>query len=180
MNRIATRLNCPCGCKTNMACRMDPYPCRTCWENKKKILKMEQAGMSDQAILASFASEMGPNVVVVPPGILGSLSFYTAAALGLILVVFVIRKYQPQGSRGGRRRSAARSSFGSLSRSNREGSGKAGLMVLSAAVVLVVGTLLFTLFVRSQDMPEAPACIAHRAPGRAQGADLRKPARPAV
>src|SRR3984885_1004606 len=92
VNRIADKLNCPCGCKTNMACRMDPYPCRTCWENKKKILKMEQSGMSDQAILASFASEMGPNVVVVPPGILGSLSFYTAAALGLILVVFVIRK----------------------------------------------------------------------------------------
>lgn len=92
VNRIADRLNCPCGCKTNMACRMDPYPCRTCWENKKKILKMEQAGMSDQAILASFAQDMGPNVIIVPPGILGSLSFYTAAALGLILVVFVIRK----------------------------------------------------------------------------------------
>jgi hypothetical protein len=30
-------------------------------------------------------------------------------------------------------------------------------MVLSAAVVLVVGTLLFTLFVRSQDVPETPA-----------------------
>jgi hypothetical protein len=30
-------------------------------------------------------------------------------------------------------------------------------MVLSAAVVLVVGTLLFTLFVRSQDIPELPA-----------------------
>jgi cytochrome c-type biogenesis protein CcmH/NrfF len=94
VNRIATRLNCPCGCKTNMACRMDPYPCRTCWDNKKKILKMEQAGMSDDAILASFSQEMGPNVVAVPPGILGSLSFYTAAALGLILVVFVIRKYR--------------------------------------------------------------------------------------
>ena len=30
-------------------------------------------------------------------------------------------------------------------------------MVLSAAVVLAVGTLLFTLLVRSQDVPEAPA-----------------------
>jgi cytochrome c-type biogenesis protein CcmH/NrfF len=94
VNRVADRLNCPCGCKTNMACRMDPYPCKTCWDNKKKILKMEQSGMSDQAILASFANEMGPNTVVVPPGILGSLSFYTAAALGLLLVVFVIRKYR--------------------------------------------------------------------------------------
>jgi hypothetical protein len=30
-------------------------------------------------------------------------------------------------------------------------------MVLSAAVVLVVGSILFTLFVRTQDIPEAPA-----------------------
>lgn len=30
-------------------------------------------------------------------------------------------------------------------------------MVLSAAVVLVVGTILFTLFVRSEDIPETPA-----------------------
>jgi hypothetical protein len=29
-------------------------------------------------------------------------------------------------------------------------------MVLSAAVVLVMGTILFTLFVRTQDVPEAP------------------------
>jgi len=93
VNRVATRLNCPCGCKTNMACRMDPYPCRTCWDNKKKILQMEQAGMSDDQILASFSQDMGPNTIIVPPGILGSLSFYTAGALGLILVVFVIRKY---------------------------------------------------------------------------------------
>src|ERR1700694_2534954 len=59
VNRVADRLNCPCGCKTNMACRMDPYPCRTCYDNKKKILKMQAAGMSDQAILDQFAKEMG-------------------------------------------------------------------------------------------------------------------------
>ncbi len=94
VNRIANRLNCSCGCKLNMACRMNPYPCQTCWENKKKILKMQQAGLSDQAILDAFAKEMGPATVVVPPGLIGSLSFYTAAALGLVMVVFVIRKYR--------------------------------------------------------------------------------------
>ena len=94
VNRIATRLNCPCGCKTNMACRMDPYPCRTCWDNKKKILKMQKLGMSDDAILASFSQEMGADVVATPPGIIGSLLSYAAAALGLLLVVFVIRKYR--------------------------------------------------------------------------------------
>jgi hypothetical protein len=92
-NRVAEKLLCSCGCKTNMACRMDPYPCRTCWDNKKKILKMQAAGMSDQAILDQFAKEMGKDVVAVQPGVIGSLSFYTAAALGLLLVVFVIRKY---------------------------------------------------------------------------------------
>jgi cytochrome c-type biogenesis protein CcmH/NrfF len=92
-NRVAEKLLCPCGCKTNMACRMDPYPCRTCWDNKKKILKMQSAGMSDQAILDQFAKDMGKDVVAIQPGVIGSLSFYTVAALGLILVVFVIRKY---------------------------------------------------------------------------------------
>jgi hypothetical protein len=97
VNRVAEKLLCPCGCKTNMACRMDPYPCRTCWENKKKILKMQSAGMSDQAVLDQFAQEMGKDVVAVQPGVIGSMSFYSAAVLGLILVVFVIRKYSRKG-----------------------------------------------------------------------------------
>lgn len=93
VNRVAEKLLCPCGCKINMACRMEPYPCRTCWENKKKILKMQAAGLSDKAILDQFSQEMGKDVVAVTPGIAGSLSMYTAAVLGLILVVWVIRRY---------------------------------------------------------------------------------------
>src|SRR6266852_5298764 len=86
VNRVAERLSCPCGCKINMACRMEPYPCRTCWENKKKILSMQHAGLSDQAILDKFSQEMGKEVVAVHPGVLGSTSMYAAAAFGLILV----------------------------------------------------------------------------------------------
>jgi len=43
-------------------------------------------------------------------------------------------------------------------------------MVLSAAVVLVVGTILFTLFVRTQDIPEVPAAspTAHLEERKAQ------------
>jgi hypothetical protein len=93
VNRVADKLLCPCGCKTNMACRMDPYPCRTCWDNKKKILSMEQAGLSDAAILDQFKKDMGPDVVAVHPGMLGSISFYAAGVLGLVLVLVVIRKY---------------------------------------------------------------------------------------
>ena len=93
VNRVADKLLCPCGCKMNMTCRMDPYPCQTCWSNKKKILSMQKAGMSDQAILDQFKKDMGEDVVAVHPGVLGSISFYAAAAVGLILVLWVIRKY---------------------------------------------------------------------------------------
>jgi hypothetical protein len=93
VNRVAEKLLCPCGCKINMACRMDPYPCRTCWDNKKKILTMQAAGLSDQAILDRFEQEMGKDVVAVHPGVVGSLTFYAAAVFGLILVLVVIRRY---------------------------------------------------------------------------------------
>lgn len=101
VNRVAEKLLCPCGCKMNMACRMEPYPCRTCWENKKKILKLQSAGLSDQAILATFAQEQGKEVVANPPGIMGSLSMYSAAILGLILVVWLIRRYSHKGAVAG-------------------------------------------------------------------------------
>jgi cytochrome c-type biogenesis protein CcmH/NrfF len=98
VNRVAEKLLCPCGCKLNMACRMEPYPCRTCSDNKKKILKLQTAGLSDQAILDQFAQEQGKDVVANPPGLAGSLSMYTAAFLGLILVVWVIRRYSRKGA----------------------------------------------------------------------------------
>ena len=77
----------------NMACRMEPYPCRVCWENKKKIFKLQSIGYSDQQILDQFAQEQGKDIVANPPGVLGSLSMYSAAIIGLILVVLVIRRY---------------------------------------------------------------------------------------
>jgi hypothetical protein len=94
VNRVADKLLCPCGCKMTMTCRMDPYPCQTCWTNKKKIFAMQKAGLSDQAILDQFKQDMGADVVAVHPGVLGSISFYAAAGLGLILVVWVIRRYR--------------------------------------------------------------------------------------
>jgi len=77
---------------------MEPYPCRTCWENKKKIFKLQSAGLSDQAILDQFAQEQGKEIVANPPGVLGSLSMYSAAVAGLILVLLVIRRYTRKGA----------------------------------------------------------------------------------
>jgi cytochrome c-type biogenesis protein CcmH/NrfF len=93
VNRVAEKLLCTCGCKMNMACRMDPYPCPICWGNKQKIFKYQKAGLSDQAILQEFQKEQGKDIVATPPGMLGSLSMYSVAFLGLILVAWTIRRY---------------------------------------------------------------------------------------
>ena len=101
VNRVAERLLCPCGCKLNMACRMDPYPCHTCWDNKKKILSMQQAGLSDQQILDKFSEENGRGILSIQPGLLGSMTFYSAAAVGLIVVILLIRRYRRPAVAGG-------------------------------------------------------------------------------
>jgi len=92
---IAGKLQCNCGCHLNMACVMPPTGiCPTCKAAKIRIANMRQEGKSEQQILDTFVSEMGPSVLVVPPGIGGFSAPYIAIALGLGLVVFVIRRYR--------------------------------------------------------------------------------------
>ena len=93
VNRVAEKLNCSCGCKMNVACRMDPYPCPVCRRAKVEILSLQQAGKSDDQILSQFAAEQGKDVLVQPPGIMGVGGIFAAAAIGFGLVVLVIRRY---------------------------------------------------------------------------------------
>ena len=94
VNRVAAKLNCSCGCKLNMACRMPPDGrCPVCQMNKAKILAMQQAGTSDQQILDQYAAENGKDILVIPPGSAGVLGPYVALGLGLIAVFFTIRRY---------------------------------------------------------------------------------------
>ena len=94
VNRVAAKLNCSCGCKLNMACRMPPDGrCPVCQMNKTKILAMQQAGSSDQQILDQYAAENGKDILVIPPGSAGVLGPYVALGLGLIAVFFTIRRY---------------------------------------------------------------------------------------
>ena len=94
VNRVAAKLNCSCGCKLNMACRMPPDGrCPVCQMNKAKILAMQQAGTGDQQILDQYAAENGKDIIVIPPGSAGVLGPYVALGLGLIAVFFTIRRY---------------------------------------------------------------------------------------
>jgi cytochrome c-type biogenesis protein CcmH/NrfF len=92
VNRVAKKMNCPCGCKQDMACRMDPYPCPVCRTNKAKIIAMQAEGKNDDQILAQFVQEQGKDIVAIPPGVMGWLAPYGALALGLGVVLVVIKR----------------------------------------------------------------------------------------
>ena len=92
INRIAAKLKCSCGCNQNMACVMPPG-CPVCKTNKAKMVNMQKSGMSDQQILDQYVAENGKDILIVPPGIAGVLGPYVALTLGLLLVVWTIRRY---------------------------------------------------------------------------------------
>jgi len=91
INAIAAKLNCNCGCKQNMACQMQPG-CPECKRDKQKMLTMLQAGMGESQILDQFVKERGKDVLVVPPGAMGTVGPYVALTLGLGLVILAIRR----------------------------------------------------------------------------------------
>lgn len=92
VNRVAAKLKCDCGCNQNMACVMPPG-CPVCKTNKTKIFGMQKAGMSDQQILAQYVAENGKDIIVIPPGVGGFAGPYIALGLGLIVVLWTIRRY---------------------------------------------------------------------------------------
>jgi len=92
VNRVASKLKCSCGCNQNMACVMPPG-CNVCKMNKAKIFNMQKIGMTDREILDRYSKENGPDIIIIPPGIGGTIAPYIALALGLGLVFWTIRRY---------------------------------------------------------------------------------------
>ena len=92
VNRVAEKLNCPCGCSLTMTCRMEPYMCGTCKRAKTKIIEMQGKGMSDAQILDDFAKENGKQIVVTPPGTLGVVGPVAFVLIGLGAVLLIMRQ----------------------------------------------------------------------------------------
>ena len=92
VNRVAGKLNCGCGCKLRMDCQMQPG-CGVCKAAKLKILALQSQGRPDNDILSQFVTENGKDIVVVGPGFMGAATPYAALAVGLGVVLLVIRRY---------------------------------------------------------------------------------------
>ncbi len=91
--RVADNLKCSCGCTLTMACKMEG-DCQVCHRGKAKIFTLQQAGKSDDEIMAQFVQEAGKDVVVQRPGFMGVGGVGLAVLIGLGGVVLAIRRFR--------------------------------------------------------------------------------------
>jgi cytochrome c-type biogenesis protein CcmH/NrfF len=90
--RVADKMRCSCGCNLTMACKMEG-DCHVCRAAKTKIIAMQSAGKSDADIVDSFVQTEGKDVLAIRPGPMGVIGPWGALGLGMILVVFIIRRF---------------------------------------------------------------------------------------
>ena len=94
VRRVGAHLQCQCGgCPDSVAtCNM--LECGFSKPAKERIAKLQAAGMADQAIIATFVQENGQGIYLAEPNAFGWLVPYTAAGLGLGVILLILRKYR--------------------------------------------------------------------------------------
>ena len=99
VRRVASHIACQCkACQDTASCPMSMQGCGFCVPTKTKIVKMQKAGFSDQAIIDSFIKEYGPEIYRAGPNYYFWMLPYGALLLGAGAIFwFVSRQY-----RGGR------------------------------------------------------------------------------
>lgn len=98
--RVGHRIACRCGCPDTVAtCSM--LECSFCVPAKQKIFNMQRAGVSDREIIDSFIKEYGTQVYRGEPNSLGWAIPYVVLALGVLVIVWFVRRYyQPRPAAG--------------------------------------------------------------------------------
>ena len=91
VKRIGSHLNCQCGgCNDNVNCMMSGGQCPFCKPARTKIFKMQQAGMNDSAVVASFVRGIGDKVFRPDPSSLFWLVPYLSLSAGSVLIAFIL------------------------------------------------------------------------------------------
>lgn len=91
VKRVGAHLNCQCGgCKDDVNCMMSGGQCHFCKPTRTKIFQMQQAGMSDSDIIASFVKEVGDKIFRPDPSSSFWLVPYLSLAGGLVILGFVL------------------------------------------------------------------------------------------
>jgi cytochrome c-type biogenesis protein CcmH/NrfF len=94
VRRVARHVSCQCGsCQEDANCMMSSGQCGFCKPARTKIFKMQQAGMSDQNIADDFIREYGSKIYRADPSALGWLVPYGTLVIGILVVVWFVRRY---------------------------------------------------------------------------------------
>ena len=91
VKRVGTHLKCTCGCNENLNCSMSSGQCHICKPARGKIYKMQQAGMGDDTIIASFVKS-GEFTLLSDPSSYFWVIPYFGLALGAGVVWMVLRR----------------------------------------------------------------------------------------
>jgi cytochrome c-type biogenesis protein CcmH/NrfF len=94
VRRVARHISCQCGsCSEDANCMMSAGQCGFCKPARTKIWKMQQAGLSDQAVSDAFVQEYGAKIYRADPNAFGWVVPYGALALGTLVDVWFVRRY---------------------------------------------------------------------------------------
>jgi cytochrome c-type biogenesis protein CcmH/NrfF len=92
VKRVGTHLNCQCGCNDDLNCMMSGGQCPFCRPERTKIFRMQQAGMSDAAIITSFLKDFGDRMFRPDPNSSFWLVPYFSFGAGGLLLVFILMR----------------------------------------------------------------------------------------
>ena len=91
VKRVGIHLQCTCGCNDNLNCNMSSGQCHICKPARTKIFGMQQKGMTDDTIVASFV-QSGEFTLLSDPNSYFWVVPYFSLGLGAIVVWFVLRR----------------------------------------------------------------------------------------
>ena len=95
VNRVASHIACQCGgCKDSVSCPMSKRGCHFCVPAKAKIFKLQQAGMSDQAIIDIYKKEFGDKIYLSDPSFFYWAVPAFAILLGLLAIYWFLRRFK--------------------------------------------------------------------------------------
>jgi cytochrome c-type biogenesis protein CcmH/NrfF len=92
VKRVGSRLTCQCGCEDDVNCMMSAGQCPVCKPMRTKIFQMQQGGMDDSAIVASFVKDLGAQVFRSDPGSSFWLVPYFVIGAGGLLLSFILMR----------------------------------------------------------------------------------------
>lgn len=93
VKRVGSHINCQCGgCKDDVNCMMSGGQCHFCKPTRTKIFQLQQSGMNDSGIIASFVKEYGDKIFRPDPSSTFWIVPYLSLGGGALILAFILMR----------------------------------------------------------------------------------------